>query len=434
MADDTAVPSAPAATAEDNLLAVETLAQLQALPDVKRPTTTLRSKFIKQFKLLNKLDPRQLELIDNKNPTHVCSLCNECVHFDWRRGKNNGIFGEGFGGSYDTTKAIKHLSNSCSGRGKDLQEVTAYKVSTEATKKRKVETVSGQLQQYHAERGAAEGEEESNKKPKRQQNIKHMMNPQSYRDRALCAQAHFFLYSKSSIPLAMFDDPLFKEMLEAMIPPLCVMEAKDPPILNRFGAADYANSEFELFKTSLNKELAPMVKESKGNAFCQILHDGVTLGNKSKYQAFGLQFTNAKFHCNHVIALGFKKVRDSKTGTVSSLGETLIKNRTNFDFKQIVSSSVQDAAAKSVANAWDLEVEMCDMHDGDKVGASAIGRLVRKDGRRNIVNPFSEGQDLEKKLNQQAKHFSSSGTNHQRYFDIIGSADAQDDLPQTMIK
>ena len=58
MANDTAAPAAaPAATAEDNPLAVETLAQLQALPDVKRPTTTLRSKFIKHFKLLNKLNP-----------------------------------------------------------------------------------------------------------------------------------------------------------------------------------------------------------------------------------------------------------------------------------------------------------------------------------------------------------------------------------------
>ena len=50
--------TAPATTAEDNPLAVETLlAQLQALPDVKKPTTTLRSKFIKHFKLLNKLNP-----------------------------------------------------------------------------------------------------------------------------------------------------------------------------------------------------------------------------------------------------------------------------------------------------------------------------------------------------------------------------------------
>ena len=232
----------------------------------------------------------------------------------------------------------------------------------------------------------------------------------------------------------MFLDPFFKEMLEAMIPPQCTMEAKNPPILNSFGATEYANSEFELFKKSLNKELAPMVAESKGNAFCQILHDGVTLGNKSKYQAFGLQFTNAKFHCNHGVALGLKKVRDSRTGTVSRLGEDLIKDRTNVNFKQIVSSSVQDAAAKSVANAWELEVETCDMHDGDKVGASAIGRLVRKDGRRNIVNPFPEGQALEKKLNNQAKHFSASGNNCQRYIDIIGSAEDRDSLPQTMIK
>ena len=99
------------------------------------------------------------------------------------------------------------------------------------------------------------------------------------------------------------------------------MEAKNPPILNSFRATDYANSEFELFKKSLKKEFAPMLAESKGNAFCQILHDGVTLGNKSKYQAFRLQFTNAKCHCNHVVALGFKKVRDSRTGTVSSLGD-----------------------------------------------------------------------------------------------------------------
>ena len=68
-----------------------------------------------------------------------------------------------------------------------------------------------------------------------------------------------------------------------------------------------------------------MVEESKGNAFCQILHDGVTLGNKSKYQAFGLQFTNAKFECNHVVALGFKKVRDSTTHTVSALGKHSLK-------------------------------------------------------------------------------------------------------------
>ena len=108
-----------------------------------------------------------------------------------------------------------------------------------------------------------------------------MIDTQSYHNRALCAQAHFFLYSKSSVPVSMFNDPLFKEMLKAMIPLSCKVDK--PPLLNIFGALQYTTSEFELFKSCLNKELEPMVQESKGNAFCQIIHDGVTLGNKSKY-------------------------------------------------------------------------------------------------------------------------------------------------------
>ena len=79
----------------------------------------------------------------------------------------------------------------------------------------------------------------------------------------------------------MLNDHLLKEMLKAMIPLSCKVDK--PLLLNIFGALQYTTSEFELFKSCLNKELEPMVQESKGNAFCQIIHDGVTLGNKSKY-------------------------------------------------------------------------------------------------------------------------------------------------------
>ena len=104
-----------------------------------------------------------------------------------------------------------------------------------------------------------------------------------------------------------------------MIPLSCKVDK--PPILNFFGALQYTTSEFELFKSCLNKELEPMVQESKGNEFCQIIHDGVTLGNKNKHQALGIQFTNRKSHCNHVVALGFQKVRNTTTDTVSNLGK-----------------------------------------------------------------------------------------------------------------
>ena len=99
-----------------------------------------------------------------------------------------------------------------------------------------------------------------------------------------------------------------------------------------------------------------------------------------------MEFTNRKFHCNHIVALGFQNVRNRTTDTVSNLGKELVKDRTNFDLKQIAGCAVQDVAAKNVARAWDLEVETCDMHDGEKVGASARGRLVRKYGRGGVVN------------------------------------------------
>ena len=132
MADEnvTAPPAAraaPAATAADNL-AAETLEKLRALPEVNRPTAIGRSPFMKKFNLLTELDPRRLELVDKKNVTHVCSLCNELVQFNWRRGRKKGVYTKGFG-SYDTTKALKHLSISCTGGGKDCREVVQHRLA-----------------------------------------------------------------------------------------------------------------------------------------------------------------------------------------------------------------------------------------------------------------------------------------------------------------
>ena len=67
----------------------------------------------------------------------------------------------------------------------------------------------------------------------------------------------------------------------------------------------------------------------------------------------------------------------------------MVKDRTNSDLKQIAGCAVQDTAAKIVARAWDIEVETCDMHDGEKVGASDIGRLVRKRWKRRCCELIS---------------------------------------------
>ena len=56
----------------------------------------------------------------------------------------------------------------------------------------------------------------------------------------------------------MLEDRLFKNMLVATTPSSHVVDK--PPIINRFGVANYAASEFNLFKICIYNELKPMLE------------------------------------------------------------------------------------------------------------------------------------------------------------------------------
>ena len=43
------------------------------------------------------------------------------------------------------------------------------------------------------------------------------------------------------------------------------------------------------------------------NRFCQFAHDGDTLLNKDKYQAYGVKFTDNQFRHNNAIDFSFRK-------------------------------------------------------------------------------------------------------------------------------
>ena len=64
----------------------------------------------------------------------------------------------------------------------------------------------------------------------------------------------------------------------------------------------------------------------------------------------------------------------------------------------ICDASVQDRAALSVSNLLGItKAEPCDMHDGDKIGRSAIGELTRSN-KKVVINPFVEGKTLMKRF------------------------------------
>ena len=56
----------------------------------------------------------------------------------------------------------------------------------------------------------------------------------------------------------------------------------------------------------------------------------------------------------------------------------MVAETTGIEFNILTGSSVQDCAALSVAEELDLEPDECTMHQGDKIGKSAIRELVRK--------------------------------------------------------
>lgn len=215
-----------------------------------------------------------------------------------------------------------------------------------------------------------------------------MPSAPTYLDCIICTQVHWFIYSSTTPSLEVFRDDYFKSMLLAMVPP----QEKIPkhPVLTIPKLKLLIDAEWECFCWLITSMLSQKYKESKGNAFAQFIHDGCTLKSKSKYQAFGLQFTDSRYQCNHVVALSFKRAFSSTGINVAIMARNVVKEITNHNFSDICGCSVQDSAAKSIARHLDLEEETCDMHDTDKIGRSAIGELLRKKGER-FVNPFPPG-------------------------------------------
>ena len=132
-----------------------------------------------------------------------------------------------------------------------------------------------------------------------------------------------------------------------------------------------------------------------------IIRDAVTLANKSKYYSIGIQFIDNCFECNHVVALSFWKVSTTGGEYISELARKVVKETTGFDFHMLTGSSIQNCAALNVAEELDLEPEKCTMHQGDKIGKSVIGELVRSKNKV-IFRPFSAGLNLLK--NYVTKH------------------------------
>ena len=169
----------------------------------------------------------------------------------------------------------------------------------------------------------------------------------------------------------------------------------------------------QLFSEYMRIVVEKKEAQTSGNPFSQIIHDGGTLENKIKFQAVGMQFISPfEDFKNVVVCVAFT---EAKTGgsdkAIAKVVQEAIKNVTGFTPEQICVSMISDKAASGVCNQEGFEGitgDTCLMHDGDKIGLSALGILTRSKNKV-VVNPCVEAKSVYEQAHKLGVHFSYSG-------------------------
>ena len=86
-----------------------------------------------------------------------------------------------------------------------------------------------------------------------------------------------------------------------------------------------------------------------------------------------MQFIDTKFRHNNVIASSFRKPLSHKADKVAELAAEACTECFDLNFIFFFSSSVQDLSASTGSKEFNVEKLECDMHQRDKVVASAVG-------------------------------------------------------------
>ena len=124
----------------------------------------------------------------------------------------------------------------------------------------------------------------------------------------------------------------------------------------------------------------------EGNTFGQGLNDCATLKNRHKRVVTGLEMVDPNLKCNLVTCLGMTRIKD---GADEDGHDTLFKifvERVRLKHNEIAHTTTSDRAAKVVATMFNHNEDVCNMHDCDKIGRSAIVYLIRTWNKVHLFN------------------------------------------------
>jgi hypothetical protein len=250
-------------------------------------------------------------------------------------------------------------------------------------------------------------------------------------DTCKSSMAVWYVYGNQRISKRTFEDKYFREMMESCHfsgaatverigshPPPKPTKA---PILTAKILKSWVRAEFDIFLIFLKFMMNLKYNHSRGNKFGQCLHDGGTLDNGKKYQAMSLQFVDPEWSRNFVVAVGFARCKDGKASKVFQLFKRLTYEQTGIEPSQIWGSCVADGAAQKIVAISFVEGKVCLMHNGDKVGASAVGELTRTQ-MKAVINPFPTGKALILKAHKLATHFLYGTTRYEHLWKISNAS------------
>ena len=104
------------------------------------------------------------------------------------------------------------------------------------------------------------------------------------------------------------------------------------------------------------------------------------------------------------MSINFARSKDGKAKKMYELFISLTISCTGFYPKDLCSSCVSYSAYCKVAVLASVELRVCLIHNGDKVGASTVGDIIQENIKVSI-NPLPEGNDIISKSHKLATHF-----------------------------
>lgn len=184
--------------------------------------------------------------------------------------------------------------------------------------------------------------------------------------------AKMFLYSSHTYSIRSLTDEKFLDVITA-----AGGGSWEAPRMTSYFIRQYLDAEFLRFEDILRVELRAKMEEALGNRFLQVILDGGTAKNRMKHLAVGIQLIGAKWSGNKVYCIGFVRVQDCTNAATAAALEKLFHDRLGVDIRSVCMMLVLDRGAIGVGDILGLPERACLMHDSDKVGSSATGKLTR---------------------------------------------------------